>query len=145
MKKLKLGLILMVTILLFSCEKDENGYYIKYYKDRTGTGYIFYKWNNDSIAPIPNLKMEIRAHTQGSDLFPGKDHFDYVYTDKNGKYEFKVVKTIDREYCVSYVIGWVSLPVQNPAHIGVRGCYYAEFFDKKGIAQVDTIFTLIDR
>jgi hypothetical protein len=95
MKALRITLLLIATVLLLSsCKKDENGYYIKYYEDKTGVGYVFYKFESDSIAPIADVKMSIKSYTGGGELF-NSNHFDYTYTDNNGKYTCDFVKKIN--------------------------------------------------
>jgi len=82
-----------VLLIAASCQKDENGNRITYYKNKTGEGYVFFKFKNDSIAPIENAIIKIESYTVG--MFSTiTRHYDYVYTDNNGKYSFKFVKKI---------------------------------------------------
>ena len=95
MRNIKIVLLATTAAVLFtaaSCEKDENGNRITYYKNKTGEGYVFFKFKNDSIAPIANAKIEIESYAHG--MYVNNTHFDYVYTDNNGKYSFKFVKKI---------------------------------------------------
>jgi len=109
MKKLKILIVIITTVLfLNSCNKDENGYRISYYKNKTAVGWLYYKFENDSIAPITNFKM--KSYCSGEDrgwIFPwSREHTDYVYTDNNGKFTCKLVKKINNDkgnyYEVSY-------------------------------------------
>jgi hypothetical protein len=98
MKKLKLALILMATILLFnSCEKDEQGRILKYYKHVTGEGYVFYKYLDGSIAPFPNQEVEVTAklHPNGGLAGFNMGNTQKVKTDISGKYSCRFVKTVD--------------------------------------------------
>jgi hypothetical protein len=97
MKKLKLALILMTTIFLFSCEKDEQGRILKYYKHVTGEGYVFYKYLDGSIAPSPHQEVEVTAklHPNGGLAGFNMGNTQKVKTDINGKYSCRFVKTVD--------------------------------------------------
>jgi hypothetical protein len=96
MKKLKLALILMVTILLFSCEKDEQGRILKYYKHVTGKGHVFYKYLDGTISPCT---MEVTVSASVYDnvgmggINPGTSQ--PVKTDVNGGYSCRFVKKAD--------------------------------------------------
>jgi hypothetical protein len=109
MKTIKNILIATVAILLLnSCtkdEKDENGYRIKYYKDKTGVGYVY---SSDSLNPAPNILLHIEAFLYlGSGIFTTiSSHVDYCYTDKNGKFTFKFLKELDYWDVTGYNIGF---------------------------------------
>ena len=154
MKQIKILLVTVATILLFnSCEKiiDENGHRITYYKNKTAVGYLFYKFENDSIAPITNFKME--SYCSGENrgwIFPwGKSHTDYVYTDDNGKYMCKLVKKIDNDKVTYYEIKYgQSFPIV-PTYIEGNGEKSGSFFytDIKNIETwyLDTTFCYIKK
>ena len=93
MKRACLSLIVITIIsILSSCQKDENGNRISYYKNKTGEGYVFFKFGNDSITPIRNSAVEIISYgkyTGYGELFAGRAHHtNIVYTGNNylGKY-----------------------------------------------------------
>jgi hypothetical protein len=99
MRTLKLILIIFATVLLLnSCKKDENGNYITYYNNKKAVGWLFYKFGNDSIVPIANLKFKSYCSGgTGGDLFGVfLTHTDYGYTDNDGKFEFKLAKKINQ-------------------------------------------------
>jgi len=150
MKKIKILITIISTILLFnSCEKDENGNRITYYKNKIGEGYVFYKFKNDSIAPIVNAKVEIQSYAHG--MFVNANHFDYVYTDYNGKYSFKFVKIIYNYGAGSYkVAGYeisASLPIEYDKPIPSSGSIHLKhsLLDNSNRIFIDTIFYYIDR
>ena len=88
MKKFSFLVLIFTAVLYLSCEKDEKGQRITYYKNKTGEGYVFFKFKNDSIAPIENAKIGIEFYRVGW-FSTITNHFDYIYTDNNGKYSFK--------------------------------------------------------
>jgi hypothetical protein len=145
MKQVKILLLLVATVFLFnSCQKDENGYRITYYKDKIVVGWLFYKFENDSIAPIPNIKME--SYCSGEDrgwIFPwSREHTDYVYTDNNGKFTCKLVKKINNDKGNYYKITWGGpLPIV-PASIKWKKDNYFFSRDIKDvkIVNIDTVF-----
>ncbi|MDR3047870.1 MAG: hypothetical protein LBU51_09755 [Bacteroidales bacterium] len=154
MKKVNFLLFLLVAILLFSgCEKDENGNRIQYYSNKTGEGYVFLKFENDSIAPINNITWSIKSDGGGALIF-GVTHYDYVNTDINGYYSFKFVKKIDgtKVDCYELTSDIESLPTElkyygslsnfraphgNDPHI-----YFEDIKDTKKYS-FDTLFLLV--
>ncbi|MDR0205723.1 MAG: hypothetical protein LBI45_00450 [Bacteroidales bacterium] len=107
MKKNKILLLFATILLLISCEKDENGYHITYYKNKIAIGYVFYgKYETDSIWPAKCNRVEIESiYSIEGELFGySKIHKDIVYTDECGKYSFNFVKTIDGKKVLAYDI-----------------------------------------
>ncbi|GHV34400.1 hypothetical protein FACS1894178_1830 [Bacteroidia bacterium] len=95
MKTVKILFVaLFATLLLAGCEKDENGNYVTYYKNKTVTGYVYsndtYVHYPDSLYPRTNLLIKIEASVEGV-----PKHTDYCRTDKNGRFTFKFVKAIN--------------------------------------------------
>jgi len=112
MKKNIILVAIISTLISFSsCVKDENGYRITYYKNKTGEGYVFFVHYSDtlpltikdrieeglidSVRPAPNVKIKIEAFTRGFMDTGILCHSDYVYTSDNGKYSFKLLKAIN--------------------------------------------------
>ena len=112
MKNVTKILVVATAAVLFavaSCQKDENGNRITYYNKKTGEGYVFYKFENDSIAPITNAKTQIQSYRMG--MFSTITvHSDCIYTDNNGKYSFKFVKKIKGEKVEEHHISLQSFP-----------------------------------
>jgi len=144
MKKLKkyTALLLLLSILFtsMSCEKDDQGQRITYYKNKTGEGYVFYKYYSagidspiDSIKPAANVKIEIECYTQGFMDAGILSHSDYVYTDNNGKYSFKLLKSINGK---SIAHRYITVLTRNGP--GPISFYYATY-SKKGYL-IDTLF-----
>jgi hypothetical protein len=96
-------ILLSLSFIYSACQKDENGKWITYYKNKTGEGYVFYKFRNDSIAPIINTQVLIESYTRGW-YYTFTSHFDYAYTDNSGKYSFRFVKTINEKKVEGYYI-----------------------------------------
>ena len=142
MKKIKI--ILMASILLcLSCEKDEQGKWISYYKNKIGEGYVFYKFENDSIVPINNLGIEIISYARIRWIMFGigkHDHTDVVYTNSEGKYSFKFAKKISNQKVIEYEInpyGPSDAPFGFiPSHVKVD----INMLDKFNKISIDTIF-----
>jgi len=147
MKHIRLFLLATVAFLLLtvaSCQKDENGYRITYYKNKKAIGYLFYKFENDSIAPITNFKMKSYSSSGGIGwLFSGKSHTDYVYSDNNGKYVFKLVKRIDNNKVSYYeIIREQTLPI-TPDYVessGKSGSFFRKDIENIEIMDFDTAF-----
>lgn len=146
MKTLKLIAITSIIMLLcISCEKDENGNRITYYKNKTGEGYVFYKFENDSIAPIESVKIGIESYIV--EMFSTiTRHFDYVNIDNNGKYSFNFVKNINGKKTNGYCILSPS-PIGYDEPIPSSGNVH---FDHNSLEEsntifIDTIFIYIDR
>jgi len=101
MKTIKiLCTVIFATLLLAGCEKDEDGQWIRYYKQPTGEGYVFVKNADGSITPYSNktdcISLEA-GWTKGSGLFgTSRKHTDLYSTDANGKFTCKFVRKIDR-------------------------------------------------
>ena len=139
MKNIKILLLALVAILFtISCKKDENGNRITYYNNKTGEGYVFLKFNNDSIAPIKNVKTQIESYT--AEWFSTfTSHFDYVFTDNTGKYSFKLVKKINEKKVDGY---YVFSPYNDsilPAHtMGIH--LDCNLLDNSNKFIIDTIF-----
>ena len=57
MKKLSFLVLIFIAILFttVSCQKDENGNRITYYKNKTGEGYVFFKFIIKVVMLIKNL------------------------------------------------------------------------------------------
>jgi hypothetical protein len=145
MKNVKLILLAIAAILFTTaaCEKDENGNRITYYKNKTGEGYVFYKFENDSIAPIANAKTQIESYIRGW-FTTFTSHFDYVYTDNNGKYSFKFVKKINEKKADGY---YILSPFEGykPAH-GTGNIHLDyKLLDNSNKIFIDTIFYYVDR
>ena len=125
MKKiLNIRLLLLLLSILFtsmSCEKDDQGNKVTYYKNKIGEGYVFFACSSntgsflspngrikrdliDSIRPASDVKIKIHSYTQGFMDMGILRHFDYVYTDNNGKYSFKLLKTINGKSVVEHHI-----------------------------------------
>jgi len=107
MKRLTFLLTVVTVLLCLSCEKDDKGQRITYYKNKTGEGYVFYKFDNDSIVPTNNSRIEITSYLQGSGsglFYSRSNHTDIVYTNNEGKYSFKFLKTINGKKIVEYQI-----------------------------------------
>jgi len=107
------SLLLGISFVCISCEKDEKGQRITYYKDKTGEGYVFYKFDNDSIVPANNSRVKITSCLQGSGyglFYSRPNHTDVVYTDNNGKYSFKFLKTINGKKVLEYQINVTYSP-----------------------------------
>ncbi|MCL2132375.1 MAG: hypothetical protein FWH36_08020 [Lentimicrobiaceae bacterium] len=148
MRNIKI-VLLTATAILFtatSCQKDENGNRITYYKNKTGEGYVFYKFKNDSIAPIVNAKTQIESYRFG--MFSTlTNHFDYVYTDNSGKYSFKFVKKINEKKIDGYYICSpypVDVPI-NPGHGGGNTHLEYGLLNNSNKFFIDTIFYYIDK
>jgi hypothetical protein len=117
MKKLKLALILMATILLFSCEKDEQGRILKYYKHVTGEGYVFYKYLDGTISPCA-MEVTIEAEYNPNSGMMGWNigNAQRVKTNSKGHYSFRFVKSVDnwemkRYHCIANVQNvWFNVP-----------------------------------
>jgi len=149
MKRFKILIAIIATILLFnSCEKDENGYRITYYKNKTAIGWLFYKFENDSIAPITNFKM--KSYCSGENrgwIFPwSREHIDYVYTDNNGKFTCKLVKKINNDKGSYYEIGYgQSFPIE-PDYIegsGKSSSFFLRDIENIEIMNLDTAFCYV--
>jgi len=144
MKNLKLFLVATAAILFITaCKKDENGNRITYYKNKTGEGYVFFKFKNDSIAPVENVKIEIESYTVG--MFSTiTRHYDYVYTDNNGKYFFTFVKKINGEKIEAFYLlvndfpfSIDSIPITMSGN-GIK--YNNDILNKSNKISFDTIF-----
>ncbi len=148
MKNVKLTLLAIAATLFITvaCEKDDNGNRITYYKNKTGEGYVFYKFSNDSIAPIANAKTQIESYYFG--MFSTlKNHFDYVYTDNNGKYSFRFVKKINEKKAEGYYISspYITDISTNSGHGGGNIHLDYNLLDNSNEILIDTIFYYIDR
>ena len=100
-------LLLSSIFICANCEKDDRGYWVSYYKKKTGEGYVFFKFENDSITPISNLAVEIISYAENPwDMFSTGPlrSTSIVYTNNNGKYFFKLVKKIDDRKVYKYNI-----------------------------------------
>ena len=145
MRSIRTILLATAVAVLFSaasCEKDENGNRITYYKKKTGEGYVFYKFKNDSVAPIANAKTQIESYTVG--MFSTiTNHFDYVCTDSNGKYSFKFVKTINN----SRVDGCGIISSSPIGYFPSSGSIHlkSSSLDKSNKIFIDTFYIYIDR
>ena len=143
-------LLVLVLIIFgltdFGCEKDELGHKITYYKDKTGEGYVFFKFKNDSIAPIKDAKIEIKTYTKGSELF-GMQHFDHINVDDNGKYSFKFVKKIDSEKAIGCFVSVKDFSLMYENHIPSSGSIQLHYslLDNSNEILIDTIFCYLDR
>jgi hypothetical protein len=99
MKTIKiLGLVVFVTLSFASCKKDEDGQWIRYYKNKIGVGYVFWKNDDGTIEPIKNVDVSITAfaYSGSGELFTVRhEHTDNVKTKNDGSFKFKFVKKID--------------------------------------------------
>ena len=154
MKKVNFLLFLLVAILLFSgCEKDENGNRIQYYSNKTGEGYVFLKFENDSIAPINYFECHVNTYSSGG-LFTTYHHLDNVNTDINGYYSFKFVKKINLTKVDRYELtyGIALLPTEFECYGSVSNwraphgedshIYFEDIKDTKKYS-FDTLFLLV--
>jgi len=147
----KNALILFVSILLcISCEKDDNGQRISYYKNKIGEGYVFIKFKNDSIAPVKNAKIRIEfwAHSGMSGILSSRiKHSDYFNTDNNGKYSFIFLKRINEKKVGGCYI-FPPAPVENyNGPIPNSGSIHFNYssLEKSNKVFIDTIFLYVDR
>ena len=141
--------VLLVGILFvaYGCKKeiDDQGNRITYYKNKTGEGYFFFKYNNDSIGAMKNAKIGIESWASDgwTGIFAGRiTHFDYVYTDANGKYSFKFVKKIDGAKATYFRV-FVEYFDNMPNPYSVSGNYITlnySLLDNSNTVFIDTIF-----
>jgi len=137
-------LVAGILFVAYGCQKDNQGNRITYYKDKTATGYVFYK-NYDAeigslvgpIRPASNLEIKISVWIPGSwtTLY---EHIDYVYTDINGQYQFKLLKKINGKYVQRHNIEVIcSTGTTIPSNIDLysEGTLYR---DKEYL--IDTVF-----
>ena len=98
MKNMKLILLAIVAVLLTAtCEKDENGQRITYYKT-IGEGYIY---ERDGDKPLKGVKITVISRTSS---FTGSDPWELSVsrpytqetftTDKNGHYQLRFAKRV---------------------------------------------------
>ena len=84
----------IISLLLASCEKDENGIPVKYYENVTGEGYICYKYDDGTIMPFRWVSIQAR---EKQDRINGVDtdnyyHVDHFETDVSGKYSCRFLE-----------------------------------------------------
>jgi len=84
------GLVVVgLCLSAVSCEKDENGNRVTYYKTE-GEGYIFYR---DSNKPIEGIKIIVTSST-GAGWFSMPYTKETFITDKNGYYKIRFAKRV---------------------------------------------------
>jgi len=131
-----------------SCQKDDKGQRISY-RNKTGEGYVFRVYYSDTIPflsvrdrieknlidsmkPASGVKVEIKAFTQGFMDTGILYHSDYVYTNDNGKYSFKLLRSINGKSIAGHHITGEKC---SPSHISL----YDAIETKKGYL-MDTLF-----
>lgn len=140
------NLIVAVIIILFlcaSCEKADKDRGIAYYQNKIGEGYLFGKFENDSIVPISNSKIEIKFYAPPSDLGPtfgDRIYVDYVYTDDDGKYSFRFVKKIDSKKVFKCHVSEVYSPLPEGISMPSNFELGLDIFKKSNKIVLDTIF-----
>ena len=141
MKKLRILLIIIATILLFnSCEKDENGYRITYYKNKTAVGYVY---SVETHTPISNFKMHSCASVSAG-IWSCK-HINYCITDESGKFTFELVKSIDGLKTTRWGFGSGSSVIYSGACYDNFKIFPPDFLDtKEKTLYLDTIFECVD-
>jgi hypothetical protein len=111
-----IALLFALASLIVSCEKDERGQTLTYYKHVTAEGYVFYKYLDGSIEPFANQEVEITAEDSPDPGGMGGGLYIHtiqkVKTDANGNYYSRFVKTVD-----SWEIAcWVFCPIGMTDH-----------------------------
>ena len=109
-------LVVVGVFVVYGCEKDDQGQRITYYKNKTGEGYVFYKFDNDSITPISNLAIEIISYAENPwDMFSTGDFRspNIAYTNNDGKYSFRFVKRIGERKVYKYNISIYDISKGN--------------------------------
>ena len=143
MKNILTTFIATIILLFTSCERDEQGHRISYYKNKTGEGYVFYKFENDSIAPINNLKVEVRSCFISTHMFIAGGHYSHsgiVYTNNEGKYSCKFGKKVDGEKVVDYEINPDYPPNVPFGFIPTIVRFNTDILDNSDKISIDTIF-----
>ncbi len=145
------NLILIVTLFLCctACKKDENGNRITYYKNKTGEGHVFFKFKNDSIAPIKDAKIGLEYWTAGSGGFfsTALKHVGYVQANSDGKYFFYFLKKINGEKVRTCYIFVEDSPYDFSQPIPTSGSVRIRYglLDTSNKIFIDTIFYYPDR
>jgi len=116
MKKVKLILVACLFLCL-SCERDDNGNRVTYYKT-IGEGYIF---DRDSNQPLEGIKIIVMASTDTvsglltQSSLPGTQ--ETFTTDKDGYYQIKFAKRVGNHKVIRYqfrIDPYPALPVPTP-------------------------------
>ena len=139
MKNIKILLLFAVAILFAtaSCTKDENGYKITYYRNKTVVGYCFYYYDfdKDSISPAKNVAITMKSLYSWSAWSSSKEHSETVYTDEFGKYFLNnIVKTIDGKKVTGYFLE------PCPATVPSLQSFSYDDFNKHNYIQLDTFY-----
>jgi len=150
----KFTIIFIATILLcFSCEKDDDGNRVTYYKT-IGEGYIFERDNNK---PLQGVKITIRSCTNASPGFLTSGSWPAIeetfITDENGYFQLRFPKRINHykvEIYRVHLLPYSALPPPPPywsyetssdngPFTAINGVSYPDDIKDKKIIIYDTI------
>jgi hypothetical protein len=141
MKKIILILTASIILLFFvSCEKDQNGNRVSYYKT-TGEGYLFDGTNNK---PLKGVKiMVVSLFHEGSDCwFPPCGTSEIFTTDENGYYQIRFAKRLKNSKIGCYrlnILAAPSLPFLYYYSSTNEPLFHQEYFYPEDIKDKTTI------
>jgi len=142
-------ILLVIFGFLFiatSCERDDNGYWISYYKT-IGEGYIYDGTNNK---PLKGAKITVKTVFKGSNggWFSTKTYSETFVTDANGYYKVNFRKRGNNDKAVRYffVVDVVNCLPKQPPYWNRSFCnqfpditVYAADLKGKSIIAFDTV------
>jgi len=115
MKKL-LPILCLALCLCVSCERDDDGKVLHYFK-ANGHGYVFYRFPDGTLIPCANQSVIIENFISSSHSFwvEYEGHLDCVTTDNNGYFSCRFLKKLgNTEIKEHYVyLGNVNMDEKN--------------------------------
>jgi len=94
MKKI-LSILCLALCLCVSCERDDDGKVLHYFKVN-GYGYVFYRFPDGTLIPCANQDVIIENFIRSRHSFwvEYEAHFDHVTTDNNGYFTCRFLKKL---------------------------------------------------
>ena len=113
MKK-KLPILCLLLCLCISCEKDEDGNVLHYFKIN-GHGYVFYRFPDGTLIPCANQEVVIENFISSTHYFwlIYDAHYDYVTTDNNGFFTCRFLKKRGRTEIKTHFVKFGKIDRDN--------------------------------